>query len=193
MGLFKKKKQVQPDAISIAVNNSTLRMLTHQLFMHYFDATMPVEPNNPEWQNQGIFFWNADERFERKSLPPNFKDLEEKYFIVNEVPVDVSVSKGTAIPWFGMPGGGDKYFFVKNDAHFPIKELIPSSAISYVELIKLNPSNLHVLNDRVNYSLLLDTEKVRYEPHSDKFFLNGSETNLGGCYQGGGVKVIRLT
>ena len=36
-----------------------------------------MEPENPAWQNQGIFFWTAKEPFEKKSLPPEFKQLEK--------------------------------------------------------------------------------------------------------------------
>lgn len=188
----KKNSGKELNDLSEAINNSTLKMLNHQLFMHYYDENATPEPQNPAWQNQGIFFWAAKESFEQKSLPPDFKELEEKYFIVNKIPSSIFVSKVTVVPWFGMPGGGDKYFFTDGDAQLPISKLISSKSLSYVQIIDLEKEDLNILRDRENYYLLLDSESVRFEPTTDKFFFREKETSLGGAYSLGGVKVIKL-
>ena len=188
------KKPMEPasDEISDAVNRSTLKMLNHQLFMHYFDANTAPDPDNPAWRNQGLFFWKAKETFDRKSLPPDFKKFEECYFIVNELPPEISVSKGIVAPWFGMPGGGDKYSFVSGENLIPINDLLSSKALTYVQIVVLNRGNLDILNDRENYYLSLDSDTVRYDPNSDKFSFKNKETSLGGAYKKGGVKILRF-
>ncbi|MEQ8580340.1 MAG: glycohydrolase toxin TNT-related protein [Marinoscillum sp.] len=191
--LFKKKNSGSSiDELTEAVNGATLRMLNHQLFMHYFDENTSPEPENPAWQNQGIFFWSANEPFEKKSLPPEFQHLEERYFIVNEIPSKYSVSKGDVMPWFGMPGGGEKYFILSGQSQIPINELISSGSLSYLELVSLTKDNMAMLHDREHYYLLLDSETVRYEPNSDKFFFKNNECSLGEVYKQGGIRIVRM-
>lgn len=91
-----------------------------------------------------------------------------------------------------MPGGGFKYSFVSGENPIPINDLVVSNSLSYVQIVKLNKENLDVLHNRENHFLLLDSDTVRYEPTSDKFYFKDEETSLGGAYKKDGVKVIRL-
>lgn len=191
--LFGKKKDSTPgNILEEAVNNATLKTLTHPLFMHYYDENLVADPANPAWQNQGIFFWSAKESFERKSLPEEFKKLEERHFIVNDVPEEISFLQGTVMPWFGMPGGGTKYYFSESQNEIPIQNLIQSNALTYVELIELTETNTEILNDRSNYYLLLDGDSMRYDPAGDAFYFNNKKTTLGGAYLLGGIRIIKM-
>lgn len=174
------------------VNRSTLPLLTHKLFMHYFDPNAAVDEQNPEWQNQGIFFWTSKEAFERKSLPPHFKNLEKKYFIVNQLPPNYQVALGKAIPWFGMPGNGDKYYIHEAEKQLTLDKLAAQQVISYVKRIELIQENANVLHDRLNYRLLLDDQTMRYDPSSDKFYYNNTEVSLGGAFELGAVEILKI-
>ncbi|WP_421871614.1 glycohydrolase toxin TNT-related protein [Marinoscillum sp.] len=190
--LFKRSKQ-KPDSKLLAqkVNDSTLKMLFSDLYMHYYDVHRSPDPTNPEWQNQGCFFWKADEPFERKSLPPHFTGLDKKHFTVNDIPSNISVSVGTAAPWFGMPGGGQKYCFKMNNQVIPISDLINNGSISYIEEIELSDDNLSVLHDRDNYLLLVNPESVRYVQGNDSFYVNEEKMTLGQIFTEGYIKVIK--
>ena len=54
------------------INESCLAILTHPMFMHYWSGTTKENSQDPEWQNQAYYFWDAAEPFEKKSLPPAF-------------------------------------------------------------------------------------------------------------------------
>lgn len=187
----KKDDKPQLDKVAVAVHNSTLKMMTHEVFMHYFDENTKPNHQDPGWQNQEIYFWLASEPFEKKSLPPTFKKLEEKYFVVNKVPQGLSFTVSEAMPWFGMPGGGKKHCFAKENAPITISSLINSNVISYIHIIDLHPDHLEILKDRANYCLLLDSGTMRYEPMTDRFFFKDQKVSLGEAYQLGGVKVIK--
>jgi hypothetical protein len=179
------------DQLADAVNNSTLKMLTHELFMHYYDPTAILNINDSSWQNQAIFFWQASESFERKSLPPNFKEMEHRFFICNGIPDGVILNKGQVIPWFGMPGNGDKYFFSINGENVLLQLLVENNHLQYIELITLTEHNKNILFDRENYYLLLDSKTMSFDPKSDKFFFDGVEVTLGMAFRKDGVKIIR--
>ncbi len=57
------------------IEESTLQIMTHDLYMHYHTDDIVEDASNPEWQNQALFFWKNNEAFEKKSLPPNFEGL----------------------------------------------------------------------------------------------------------------------
>ena len=203
--LFKKKKDKESPAKPVGnreiktsesladkVNSSTLPMLTHKLFMHYFDPNTKADFNNPEWKNQGIFFWTAKEEFEKKSLPPNFKNLEKRFFLINEIPPKLKLSAGKVMPWFGMPGNGEKYFLTNGDSELQIESLLKQNIIQYVEVIELTESNTEILTDRNCFRILLDDETMKYEPSSDKFFFNGKEASLGEAFNLKGIKIIKV-
>jgi hypothetical protein len=187
----KGKEPAKQDPIAEAVNKSTLKMLNHELFMHYYDENTPPNPQDQGWRNQGIFFWAATEPFEKKSLPPEFKEFEHRFFIVNGVPDSLTLSASIVMPWFGMPGGGEKLFFSEGEAHIPIDALVQAKILSYVDIIDLNEGNLHILTNREQYYLLLGDD-VDYEPSTDTFYFQERETTLGGAYKAGGIQVIRF-
>ncbi|MDD4604629.1 MAG: glycohydrolase toxin TNT-related protein [Bacteroidales bacterium] len=172
------------------IESSTLKLMTHDLFMHYWSENLIENKSNPEWKNQAIFFFRYKEPFEKQSLPPHFRELQQKTFIVNGLPESVSVSSGQVMPWFGMPGGGTKYFFQFNDKEIQIKELINKGSLSYVEIVKLSDSNSNILTDRENYFFLMDTSMIQFV--KGKFFNNNMEISFSDAVEIGGLEVIKI-
>jgi hypothetical protein len=204
-GLFGRKKEEkeslksegksQNDKFSTELKNkiesSTLQLMTHDLFMHYWSDDAVENTSDPEWQNQALFFWQYKEPFEMQSLPPHFKGFQKKAFIVNELPESVSVSAGKVMPWFGMPGGGTKYSFSINDQQIQIKDLIDNRALSYIEIINLTDSNSDLLTDRENYSFLMDTNMIKFD--KGKFYHRNKEIAFADAVEIGGLELIRIT
>jgi fructoselysine-6-P-deglycase FrlB-like protein len=62
----------EPNKIDWLINDSILTFIPRELYMHYWDSATEKNLQNPSWQNQGVFFWNNNEPFERKSLPEFF-------------------------------------------------------------------------------------------------------------------------
>lgn len=172
------------------IESSTLQLLTHDLFMHYSSENLVENFSNPEWQNQAIYFWRNDEPFEKKSLPPHFNDLQHKFFIINGLPQSVSASGGAAIPWFGMPGEGIKYFFQSNGQLIPIKELAANDNLSYVEVIELSNSTPDIFKDRGNYFFLLNKAVIKFE--KGNFIHNEKEIGFSEAVEIGGFSLIKV-
>lgn len=174
------------DKVSSELEASTIPLWIGQLYMHYWDGTTPEDYNNPEWQNQGLYFWLAEEDFANKSLPPVFEKMNKRFFrIINGIPV----FKGTAIPWFGMPGGGTKMGF--GDANNPtsIKTIKEQGYIEYIEIVELSEYNLDILNDRNNYTLLANSN-IRLE--NNIFYLDEKPITLSHAYSIGVINVAKI-
>ncbi|UWY29148.1 hypothetical protein [Flavobacterium sp. TR2] len=173
---------IDSNKIDWLINDSLLAFIPRELFMHYSDSNTAKDPQDPSWQNQGLYFWKEKEAFENKSLPGFFETMEKKLFVLNEVPDYISLVSGKAMPWFGMPGGGEKFFF-RYDESTPvtIEEAHKLNMINYVEVVELNHENLSVLNDRDNYCFLIDPNEVKYE--DQLFYLNGEKISLAELYQ----------
>lgn len=176
------QNKVDSNKIDWLINDSLLAFMPRELFMHYSDSTTIKDLQDPSWQNQGLYFWKEKEAFENKSLPGFFETMEQKLFVINEVPDYISLVSGKAMPWFGMPGGGEKFFF-RYDESTPvtIEEAHKLNIINYVEIVELNQDNLSVLNDRDNYCFLIDPNEVKYE--DQLFYLNGEKISLAELYQ----------
>jgi len=172
------------------IEQSRLQLMTHELFMHYWTDNLTEETENPEWQNQTVFFWKFKELFEKKSLPPNFKELEKKYFIVNGLPDNINVSSGQVMPWFGMPGGGTKYLFQTSDKQIQINDLAMNNEISYVEVVELSDSNSDILTKLEDYFFLMDTTMINFD--RGKFYFEQKQIPFADAVEIGGLELIRI-
>ncbi|PBJ12840.1 hypothetical protein [Flavobacterium sp. ACN6] len=181
----------EPNKIDWLINDSILTFMPRELYMHYSDATTVKDLQNPSWQNQGIYFWQEKEAFENKSLPEFFETMDQKLFVINEAPDYIDLVSGKAMPWFGMPGGGEKFFF-RYDESTPVtlEEAHKLNIINYVKIVELNYDNLGVLNDRDNYCFLIDPKEVKFE--DQLFFLNGEKISLAALYQKKKLLVLSL-
>ncbi|TDX13375.1 hypothetical protein [Flavobacterium sp. S87F.05.LMB.W.Kidney.N] len=176
------ENKFEPNKIDWLINDSILTFMPRELYMHYSDAATAKDLQNPSWQNQGIYFWKENEAFENKSLPEFFENMDQKLFVINEAPDYIDLVSGKAMPWFGMPGGGEKFFF-RYDESTPVtlEEVHKLNIIKYVKVVELNYDNLSVLNDRDNYCFLIDPKEVKYE--DQLFYLNGEKISLAELYQ----------
>jgi hypothetical protein len=176
--------------LKVKIEQSRLQLMTHELFMHYWSDDLKEEIENPEWQNQAVFFWKFKETFEKKSLPPNFQELQKKNFIVNGLPENINVSAGQVMPWFGMPGGGTKYFFQNSDKQIPIDKLAKNNGISYVDVIELSDSNSDLLTKTDEYYFLMDTTMISFD--KGKFYFEQKEIPFADAVEIGGLELIRI-
>ncbi len=154
---FKKYGKQEPATPEIEASDSEndigedikLPLLNSQIFMHYDSGIKQKKDlQDQEWVNQHVFFWTAFEPFEKKSLPAQFKEYTHRYFILRkELPKLINIGVGQAMPWFGMPGNGDKYFLSSNNTQMPIKRLIDTGHFQYIELLD---KQKHIFSDLQN-------------------------------------------
>ncbi|HEU0125370.1 hypothetical protein [Flavobacterium sp.] len=185
------ENQFEPNKIDWLINDSILTFMPRELYMHYSDSETEKDFQNPSWQNQGIYFWREKEAFENKSLPEFFQTMNQRLFVINEAPEYINLVSGKAMPWFGMPGGGEKFFF-RYDESTPVtlEEAHKLNIIKYVEVIELNFDNLSVLNDRDNYCFLIDPNEVKFE--DQLFYFEGEKISLAELYQKKKLLVLLL-
>lgn len=174
------------DDVSSKLEASTISLWIGELFMHYWNDATIEDRNNPEWQNQGLYFWLANEDFPNKSLPPVFEKMNKKFFRITNT---VQTFKGTVIPWFGMPGGGLKMGFGNSNNPTPIKDIEELGYIEYVEIIELSAQNLEILNNRENYTLLANTH-IKFE--NNEFYLDGKPITLTQAYSIGVINIAKI-
>lgn len=172
------------------IEQSTLQIMSYPLFMHYFSPNTPPNPNDQGWQNQAIFFWEADETFERKSLPPVFQTYDELYFIVQSQANNITVQSGTTFPWFGMPGGASKYAFILNEQQkIPLQQLAQQGIIQYLKIISINENNSHFLQKRGEYYFLMDQNKVQYQ--NQQFYFGEQTVSFSEAVHRGGFQLVK--
>ncbi|WP_019039719.1 glycohydrolase toxin TNT-related protein [Psychroflexus tropicus] len=174
------------------IQKSTILLRTGQLYTHYWtDNLICTERNDQEWQNKVMFFWKAEEPFPKKSLPPNFETFKVKYFLFDGVTSNISVQVGQAMPWFGMPGLGEKHVCEMNGEKVTIPELNKLGKVDYIEQIELTNDNLDILTDTENYFFLIEERLTPFKNGS--FYLNEKPIPISLAYSVGGIHIIRKT
>ena len=173
-----------------SIEKSTILLRASQLYMHYWtDNLICEDPNDQEWQNKVMFFWKAEEPFPKKSLPPEFKNFKEKYFLFVGDTSKISLQVGQAIPWFGMPGLGEKHVCELNSKKVTIPELNKLGLVEYVEQIELTENNLNVLSNKKEYFFLIDERITSFQNGS--FQLKGKPIPISVAYEIGGIHLIK--
>lgn len=179
------------DEMILSIENSKLYAMNTQLYMHYWnDDYITDEPDNPEWYNQAICFWKKEEYFEKKSLPPSWETYKERYFIIKDVPQNISFCKALAAPWFDMPGHGEKHSFKKNDEYVTLKEMYQQNRIEYLECIELEESNLNVLENTKDYYFLVDERIISVK--NNEFYFNNDRISLSDGYALKGIHLMKI-
>lgn len=174
------------------VNRSPLRVITHPIYMHYGMGL----PANGQLSADAIrhthyFFWRAEEAFERKSLPEAFKALPCHYFIIFQMPADLSLTYGAVAPWFGQPGGGTKYCIRHQDQPVALQELKRLGILSGVHYETLGPSNLDILQKRDQYVIHICKQDMDVVTHM-VLDAHGQPLTLYQAIQQGKAHVLRL-
>jgi hypothetical protein len=174
------------------VNESTILFRTGRLYMHYWtDNLVCTDRNDPEWQNKVLFFWKAEESFPRKSLPPVFETFKVRHFLFSGDTSNISLKAAQAMPWFGMPGLGEKHVCELNGGEVSVPELYELGLVEYVEAVELTTRNLEVLTDHENYMFLVDERITTFQ--SGSFYLNGNSVPIDIAFSVGGIHIIKIT
>lgn len=172
------------------VEKSTILLRAGQLYMHYWtDNLACVDPNDQGWQNKVMFFWKAEEPFPKKSLPPEFETFKVKYFLFEENTSNVSLQIGQAMPWFGMPGLGEKHVCEIDSKKVTIPELNELGIVEYFEQIELTENNLNALSNKEEYFFLIDERITAFQNGS--FQLQGKSIPISVAYEIGGIHLIQ--
>ncbi len=174
------------------IEKSTILLRTGQLYMHYWtDNLICTDRNDQEWQNKVMFFWKAEEPFPKKSLPPNFENFQVKHFLFEGNTSSISLQVGQAIPWFGMPGLGEKHVCEINGEKVTIPELHKLGFVAYIDQVELTTENLEILTDKENYLFLIDERLTPFR--NGNFQLDGKPIPISVAYSVGGIHIIKKT
>ncbi len=174
------------------IEKSTILLRTGQLYMHYWtDNLICTDRNDQEWQNKVMFFWKAEEPFPKKSLPPDFKTYKEKHFLIQGDISNVSLQVGQAMPWFGMPGLGEKHVCSISGEKVTIPELYKLGMIEYIEQVELSTNNFDILTDEDNYYFLINERLTPF--CNGNFYLDGQPIPINVAYGIGGIHIIKKT
>ncbi|MDR2221395.1 MAG: TNT domain-containing protein [Flavobacteriaceae bacterium] len=172
------------------LRQSTLPLRAGQLFMHYWEDNLAKAAYEDEdWKHRVVYFWKAEEPFEKKSLPLPFMDLDPKYFLFKGDISNLEMEVGEAIPWFGMPGGGMKYSCNLNEELVSIPQLFECGNIDYVERVELTNDNLDVLIEGNTHNLLIDERMIGYS--KGEFYLDNVVVPIDVVYSIGGLHIIK--
>jgi hypothetical protein len=175
-----------------SVEKSTILLQKSQLYMHYWTDNLVCEDrNDQEWQNKVLYFWKADEPFPKKSLPPIFETFKVKNFLFVGNTSSISLQIGQAMPWFGMPGLGEKHGCEINSQKVTIPELNKLGFVEYVEPVELTNENLNILTDKENYFFLIDDRITPFQNGS--FYLKDKPISIDVAYSIGGIHIIKKT
>ncbi len=174
------------------IEKSTILLRTGQLYMHYWtDNLICADRNDQEWQNKVMFFWKAEEPFPKKSLPPHFEKFKVKHFLFEGDTSKISLQVGQAIPWFGMPGLGEKNVCEMNGDKITIPELNKLGIVEYIEQVELTNDNFEILTDKESYLFLIDERITPFQ--NGNFYLNGQPIPINVAYSVGGIHIIKKT
>ena len=174
------------------IDKSTIQLMPTQLYMHYWTDNLVCEdPNDQEWQNKVMFFWKAEEQFPKKSLPPIFETFKVKNFVVVGDTSSISLQVGQAMPWFGMPGLGDKHVCQINSQNVTVPELNKLGIVEYVEPVELTSDNLDILTNREEYFFLIDDRITPFQ--NGNFYLKGKPISIDVAYSVGGIHIVKKT
>lgn len=172
------------------IESSIILLRTGQLYMHYWtDNLVCTDRNDQEWQNKVMFFWKAEEPFPKKSLPPIFESFEIKHFLFQGDTSNISLQVGQAMPWFGMPGLGEKHVCEANGEKLTIPELYKMGIVEYIEQVELTDKNLNILTDKENYFFLVDERITPF--HNGSFLLQGKPISISLAYSIGGIHIVK--
>lgn len=183
------------DAQKSALSTATLFVKTGDLFMHYWQEGLEKGASDDrEWQEKAVFFWKASEKFPKKSLPEAFDKIKGRYFRFNEA-CDFSrlqVTRGLAAPWFGMSGGGEKFYCQEAGQMLSILELAERGWVDYfenVDFTELTGANLEILKQPENYFFHLNEDLLTFK--EGNFHLEGKLIPIDVAYEIGALEIIK--
>ena len=138
-----------------------------------------------------MFFWKAEEPFPKKSLPPEFETFKVKHFLFEESTSNISLQIGQAMPWFGMPGLGEKHVCEMNSKKVTVPELNKLGIVEYFEQIELTNDNLNLLTNKQECFFLIDERITPFKNGS--FQLKDKAIPISIAYSIGGIHLLKKT
>jgi hypothetical protein len=172
------------------LDRSTIPLRTGQLYMHYWtDNMVDTDRNDPEWQNMVLFFWKAEEPFPKKSLPPVFQTFAVRHFLFTGDTSGLTLQVGQAMPWFGMPGLGEKHVCEKDGERLTIPELGKLGLVEYVEQVELTGDHPDILTEKERYMFLMDERISSFQ--NGFFYLGGKPVPVHVAYSVGGIHILK--
>lgn len=174
------------------IDKSTILLRTGQLYMHYWtDNLICADRNDQEWQNKVMFFWKAEEPFPKKSLPREFETFKTRHFLFTGDTSKISLQVGQAMPWFGMPGLGEKHGCEMNGQKVTIPELNELGLVEYIEQVELTNDNSDILTKKDDYFFLIDDRITPFQ--NGNFFLHGKPIPIDVAFSVGGIHIVKKT
>jgi len=174
------------------IDKSIILLRTGQLYMHYWtDNLVCADRNDQEWQNKVMFFWKAEEPFPKKSLPREFEVFKVKHFLFQGDTSKISLLVAQAMPWFGMPGLGEKHSCEINGEKVTIPELNKLDLVEYIEHVELTNENLDILTNKEDYFFLIDDRITPFQ--NGNFYLKENIIPIDMAYSIGGIHIIKKT
>ncbi|MDB5268014.1 MAG: hypothetical protein JWP58_1054, partial [Hymenobacter sp.] len=116
---------------------------------------------------------------------------KSRYFLFTGDTSGIALKVMQAMPWFGMPGLGEKHFCEMNGQKITVPELNELGLIEYVDQVALTSENLSVLTDRENYFFLIDDRITPFQ--NGVFYLKGKPVSIDMAYSIGGIHLVRKT
>lgn len=119
-------------------------VLNTQVFMHYDSGIKrPKNFEDSDWLHEHVFFWPFTEKFENKSLPPEFQGYNAKHFVLTKsMPDLLKLSKGTS-----ASRKDEKYCFTTNNKPFPFDRLFKSGHLTYIKQLNKREHVFYNLNN----------------------------------------------
>jgi hypothetical protein len=175
-----------------SVDKSTILLRASQLYMHYWtDNLVCTYLNDQEWLNKVMFFWKSEEPFPKKSLPAVFETFKTKNFLFVGDTSKISLQVAQAMPWFGMPGLGEKFICEMNGHKTTIPELNKLGMVEYVEPVELTNTNLYILTNKEEYFFVIDERMTPFR--NGNFHLKDIPIPIDSAYSIGGIHIIKKT
>lgn len=163
------------------LNAINLNIIYGKIFMHYSIDYFKDNIDDNIYRHTNIYFWDYDEVFEKKSLPPIFKDADEKYFIFLK---SVIINSEIVTPWFDQPGLGIRYSAEINDLEIPISQMYQENTIvSVSEVLRTNSIN--------NSCIFLLSDEIDVDENQD-FYLDKYKIPKHIAYELGFLKILKL-
>jgi hypothetical protein len=178
-----------PEGLQRALDSSILPFVQAEAYMHYMQAGIQEDRNDPEYQNQAIFFWEATEAFPQKSLPPQFESFPKKYFWISDEREEFQLAKGEVVPWFGQPGGGTKHYITKADEMILLSEAAAEGLIEYFTFVEPLTESPAILDDRDQYYFLTNGKILGFRDGWP--VVNGNHISISMAYACGLFDLVR--
>ena len=180
---YKVTKPLNP-FLEHGLHNSTLQIMFAEVYVQHDSSQIKKkECHEYEWFSQKVYFWNIKEKFEKKSLPADYKNFEPKYFILVGENQNISCSSEKVMPWFGFEGLGTRFYCEHNHQKLEVSELVNLGYFQQIKFVELNEINHEILKNREKCFYWIPDSSVTFK--NNDFYLNNSKVTIDFIYSVG--------